>query len=140
MGDTKAVDAVRSAVAALNGGDLDGYLEYFDPTCPRWADGLAQPLSLTDIADGFRQLYVAFDGLHLDEDLLFGDDRFVCAHWRLRGLHVKEYLGFAPKGRSIDVATCEVYEVSGDRVVTTWVHGDLGQLFQQIAAEDGEVT
>ncbi|MCW2887251.1 MAG: hypothetical protein JWL58_4113 [Streptosporangiaceae bacterium] len=139
MGDTKAVDAVRSAVAALNDGDIDGYLGYFDPSCQRWADGLAQPLALTDIGDNLRQLHVAFEGLHLEEDLLFGDDRFVCAHWRLRGLHVNDYLGFRPKGRSIDVTTCEVYEVSGDRVVTAWVHGDIGQLFQQIAAEEGEV-
>jgi hypothetical protein len=53
---------------------------------------------------------------------------------------VNEYMGFAPKERSIDVATCEVYEIDGDRVVTARVHGDLGQLFQQIAAEEGDIT
>jgi hypothetical protein len=140
MGDTKAVDAVRSAVAALNDGDIDGYLGYFDPSCQRWIGGLAQSLALTDIGDNLHQLHAAFEGLHLDEDLLFGDERFVCARWRLRGLHVNDYLGFTPKRRSIDVATCEIYEISGDRVVTAWVYGDLEQLFQQIAAEDGDVT
>lgn len=136
MGDSRAADRVRAAVAALNDGDIDGYLGYFDPSCQRWVDGLAQPLALSDIADNLRQLHAAFEGLHLDEALLFGDQRFACAHWRLRGLHVKEYLGFAPKGRSIDVATCEVYEVSDRRVVTVWVHGDIAQLFQQITAQD----
>jgi predicted ester cyclase len=140
MGDSETVDSVRAAVAALNDGDIDGYLGYFDPSCQRWVDGLAQPLALSDIGDNLRQLHAAFEGLHLDEALLFGDERFACAHWRLRGLHVKEYLGFAPKGRSIHVATCEVYEVSDGRVVTAWVHGDLAQLFQQIAAEDGAIT
>jgi predicted ester cyclase len=140
MNDGKAVDAVRSAVAALNAGDIDGYLRYFDPSCPRWADGLAQPLSLADIGDSLRQLHAAFEGLHLDEDLLFGDERFACARWRLRGHHVRDYLGFAPKGKSVDVRTCEIYEVNGGVVVTAWVYGDLQELFRQIAAEQGDVT
>jgi predicted ester cyclase len=57
-----------------------------------------------------------------------------------RGLHVQEYLGIAPKGRPVDVAACEVHEISDGRVVTAWVHGDLAQLFQQITAEDGGTT
>lgn len=139
MGDSTAVDVVRSAVTALNDGDVDGYLRRFEPSCPRWVPGLAQPLTLAEISDNFRQLYDAFEGLHLGEDLLFGDERFACARWRLRGRHVRDYLGFAPKGRSIDVETCEVYEVSGGLVITTWVYGDLGQLFRQIA-EEGDVA
>jgi predicted ester cyclase len=139
MNSSTAVGAVRSAVAALNDGNIDGYLRHFDPSCPRWAAGLAQPLTLTDIGDNLRLLHAAFDGLHLGEDLLFGDERFACARWRLRGRHVRDYLGFAPKGRSIDVETCEVYEVSGGLVITTWVYGDLGQLFRQIA-EEGDVA
>jgi predicted ester cyclase len=135
-----AADAVRSAVAALNDGDIDGYVRYFDPSCPRWAVGLAQPLTLTDIADSFRLLYAAFEGLHLDEDGLFGDERFACARWRLRGLHVGDYMGFPPKGRSIDVETCEIYEVADGIVVASWVYGDLGQIFRQIGTEQGDAT
>ena len=138
MAASTAVDAVRSAVAALNDGDVDGYLRYFDASCPRWVPGIAQPLTLTDIADNFRLLYAAFEGLHLDEDLLFGDERFACARWRLRGLHVGDYMGFAPKGQSIDVETCEIYEASDGLVVASWVYGDLGQLFRQIGAEPGD--
>lgn len=141
MSDSKAVDAVRSAVAAMNDGDIDGYLAYFDPSCQRWIGGFAQPLSLSAVGDGLRQLHEAFEGLHLAEDLLFGDERFVCARWRMRGLHVNDYLGLSPTGQSIDVETCEVYEIGGDLVVTTWVYGDLlGQLVRQIAADEGVVT
>jgi predicted ester cyclase len=133
MGDSTAVDAVRSAVTALNDGDIDGYLRRFDPSCPRWVPGLAQPLTLSEISDNFRQLHDAFEGLHLGEDLLFGDDQFACARWRLRGLHVKDYMGYPPSGQAIDAETCEIYQVSGGVVVTSWVYGDLGQLFRQIA-------
>jgi hypothetical protein len=136
VGDTRPIDAVRGAVAALNDGDVDGYLGYFDPLSKRWVAGFAQPLSRPDVADGLRQLHAAFNGLRLDEDLLFGDETFVCARWRMRGLHTNDYLGCSPEGRSIDVETCEVYELGGDVVVTSWVYGDvLGQLVRQIAGE-----
>jgi hypothetical protein len=141
MSEGKAVDAVRSAVAALNDGDIDGYLRHFEPACRRWIAGFAQPLSLADVGDGLRQLSAAFDGLHLDEDVLFGDERFACARWRMRGRHIREYLECRPTGQSIDVETCEVYEIGGGLVVTTWVYGDvLGQLVGQLAAAEGDGT
>jgi hypothetical protein len=135
MSDSKAVDTVRAAVMALNDGDIDGYLRYFDPSCPRWVPGFKQPLTLAEISDNFRLLRDAFDGLHLGADLLFGDDQFACAQWRLRGVHVRGYLGYPPKGRAIDTQTCEVYQVSGGLVITSWVYGDLGELFRQISGE-----
>jgi predicted ester cyclase len=140
MGERDGVAAVRSAVAALNDGDVERYLAHFHPDGDRWAVGLAQPLALTDIRESLYHLQAAFEGLHLHEEQLFGDERFVCARWQLQGLHVNDYLGFAPTRKSIDFQTCEVYEIEGELVVTTWVYGDHGQLFRQIAAageEDG---
>jgi predicted ester cyclase len=141
VGDSRAVSAVRLAVAALNDGHVDAYLASFDPRCQRWISGFEQPLDFDDVGASLRQMGAAFDGLRLDEDLLFGDEQFVCARWRMRGRHVDEYLGVAPTGRSIDVETCEVYEVADGVVITTWVYGDvLGQLVGQLAADTGTVA
>jgi hypothetical protein len=141
VGESKAVTTVRAAVTALNAGDVDGYLGCFAASCHRWIAGIAQPLTLADVGDGLRQLHGAFEGLHLHEDVVFGDERFACARWRLRGTHVHDYLGCAPAGRSIDVETCEVYEIGGDRVVASWVYGDLlGQLVRQVTVEVGDVA
>jgi predicted ester cyclase len=136
-----AVAAVRAGVAALNRGDVDGYFRHFHPTCPRWIAGFTEPIGLADVRDGFEQLRDAFAGFHLHEDLLFGDERFVCARWRLRGRHAHEYLGIAPRGRSIDVETCEIYEVADALVVTSWVYGDvLGRLIAQLSGDDEDQT
>jgi predicted ester cyclase len=136
MDTNKAVEAVRSAVAALNEGSIDGYLGHFDPSAKRWIGGAATPLSLTDIGDNLHRMHAAFEGLHLDEDLLFGDERFVCARWRLRGRHVRDYLGFAATGQSIEFETCEVYEIDAGRVAATWVYGDFNQLVRQISPQE----
>ena len=141
MAESRAVTAVRAAVAALNAGDIDGYLGDFDSESRRWVAGFAEPLTLAEVGDGLRQLHAAFEGLHLDEDVVFGDERFACARWRMRGVHVNDYVGCAPTGRSIDVETCEVYEIGRDLVVASWVYGDLlGQLVRQIAVDGGDVA
>jgi predicted ester cyclase len=135
MVQSKAVDTIRAAVLALNDGDVDGYVKHFDPSGPRWVPGSEQPITMTETRDNFLLLRDAFEGLYLGEDLLFGDDQFACAHWRLRGVHVREYMGYAPKGQTINTQTCEVYQVSGGLVISSWVHGDPGELFRQISGD-----
>jgi hypothetical protein len=127
------VEVIRSAVSALNGGDIDGYLGFFDPGCRRWVIGFDEPLSLGQVGDGLRDLVAAFDPLHLGSDALFGDGGLVCARWRLRGTHVGEYLGVAATNRDIDVEQCEIYRVESGVVLESWVYIDPGELFRQIA-------
>jgi predicted ester cyclase len=119
-------------VDALNRGLVEEYLRSFSAESLRWVDGIDAPISLTEVDSNLRHLLSAFEGLHLAEELLFGTDRYVCAHWRMTGRHVGEYYGIAPSRREIDVRLCEVYEFDAGRAVTTWVHGDPTVLFRQI--------
>jgi predicted ester cyclase len=134
MSDRDAVQAVRSAVAALNQGDVEGYLGGFSPSCLRWVSGVDQPRTLDDMRADIVELYAAFEPLHLDEDLLFGSERFVCARWRLVGIHTGAYFGVPATGREIAVQNCEVYEYDGNHVVTVWTYGDPLDLFGQLGA------
>jgi hypothetical protein len=129
---TPEEDLIRRSVAALNVGDVEGYLAGFSPDSPRWVSGLATPLTLDDIRANLTLLTVAFDGLHLDEDLLFGARGFVCARWTLRGVHVGDNGGIAPTHRDIAVESCEVYACAGGRVVESWVYNEMTSLFDQI--------
>jgi predicted ester cyclase len=47
-------------------------------------------------------------------------------------------MGMPSHGNSIDVATCEIYEIADGLVVESWVYQDPGQLFSQMAA--GQAT
>jgi predicted ester cyclase len=125
---------IRSAAAAMNRGDVKGYLSHFSSSCVRWIAGFDQPMSLDGVGEHLGELIRAFDPLHLDEELLIGDDRFVCARWQLRGTQVGAFMGEASHGNSIDVATCEIYEIADDLVVESWVYQDPGQMFTQMAA------
>ena len=126
-------DLIRRSVAALNAGDIEGYLAGFSPDSPRWVSGLKTPLTLNDIRANLTLLTAAFDRLHLDEDLLFGARGFVCARWTLRGVHVGDYGGIAATHREIAVESCEIYALAGAKVVESWVYSDMTSLFDQIA-------
>jgi predicted ester cyclase len=129
---------VRQAVAALNDGDIEGYLNGFTPDCLRWIGGMGLAVDVFDIRDNLRQLFAAFDDLHLDEDLLFGGDGHVCARWTLRGVHTGEYGGIAPTHREIAVETCEVYTFTGDKVTECFVYGETMNLFNQLSESANE--
>jgi predicted ester cyclase len=134
MSDSSSADAIRSAVTAVNAGDVDGYITHFAPTCERWVSGFDQPVSLDDVAESLRQLVRAFSPLQLDEELLISEGAFVCARWRLRGTQTDDYVGLTSNGRSIDVAICEVYEIAAGKVVATWAYQDPSQMFRQMAS------
>jgi predicted ester cyclase len=129
---------VRRAVAALNAGDVEAYLNGFAPDCLRWVGGLGVALTVPDIRENLMQLAAAFDELHLDEDLLFGGAGHVCARWTLRGVHTGEYGGIAPTHREIAVETCEVYTFTGDKVTECHVYGETMSLFNQLSGSAHE--
>lgn len=124
---------LRRAVAALNEGDIEGYLSGFAPDCLRRVGGLDMALTVSDIRENLRQLFAAFEGLHLHEDLLFGGNGHVCARWTLRGVQTGEYGGIAPTHREIAVDTCEIYTFTGDKVTECYVYGESMSLFNQLA-------
>ncbi len=129
------VEAIRVAVAALNSGDIEGYLRHIDPSCKRWVAGLERPLTLTEIEESIHHLREAFEDLFLHEEMLFGTDQLVCARWRMRGIHAKDYMGIVSRRREINLQTCEIYEFGGDRVTTVWTYGDPAQMLRQISAD-----
>ncbi len=138
MSDNAEAGLVRRAVAALNDGDIEGYLSGFGPDCLRWVGGLGVALTVSDIRENLTQLYAAFEELHLDEDLLFGGDGHVCARWTLRGVHTGDYGGIAPTRREIAVDTCEVYTFTGDKVTECHAYGETMSLFNQLSGSGHE--
>jgi predicted ester cyclase len=130
---TSRVESIRAAVAALNRGDVDGYLQSFDVDSKRYLSGSDQPLSYGDINNGVTEMLSAFVPFVLEEEAIFGDEHSVCARWRIRGTQVAPFMGVPSVGATIDVQTCEIYEFEGDLVTVSYVYGDHGEMFRQMA-------
>jgi predicted ester cyclase len=140
MVDSSSKGVIRSAVAAMNHGDVSGYLSHFSSSCVRWIAGFDEPMSLVDIGEHLHQLIEAFEPPRLDEELLVEDGGFVCARWQLRGTQIGPFMGVPSNGKSIDVATCEIYEIKDGLVVESWVYQDPGQMFTQMAIGPKDAT
>lgn len=123
---------IRSAVLALNAGDVTGYLSYFAPSCQRWICGFDNPLGLAEVGEALG--LEAFNPFHLSEELVIAKGDHLCARWQIRGVQTGEFMGSASRGGHIDVATCEIYHIVDERVMTSWVYQDPGQMFAQMAA------
>lgn len=132
------VTAIRAAVAQLNAGDVDGYLAAFTADCRRWLPGLADPVDRSDLRLSLDPVMRAISGFRLEEMVLFGQGRHVCARWRLVGTHAGDQLGIPATGRAVAVETAEIYEFErddGGLVRETWVFGDPMALFHQIGGD-----
>lgn len=136
-GTPEGVEHVRAAVAALNRGDVDAYGAAFHPDCIRWSNDTGMAVPAAEVLETLRQLQAAFTDFRLTDELLFGCGDRVVARWRTRGVHTGEFASIPATGRSIDIRTCEVYELSGDLVVATWSYGDPTAMPRQLGLLDG---
>ncbi len=129
------VEVIRSALVALNAGDVDGYLSGLAPNCTRHVAGIDHAFTKDEVAESLHELVAAFDGFRLEEEMLFGDERHACARWCIRGVHTGDYLGIAATGREIASRMCEIYEVDeiDGSIVKVWTYGDTNDLFRQLA-------
>lgn len=56
------------------------------------------------------------------------------ARMRFSGIHVGDFLGFSPTGKSVSWEGAALFTFSGDRIIDTWVLGDLKTLETQLRA------
>jgi predicted ester cyclase len=141
MAELPTVETLRRAVAALNEGDVSGYIAYFRSDCPRWSPGMDEPAPLSLIRESSEMLLVALEGFHLEELQLFGTGAFVCAHWRLQGRHTREYFGFPPTHNDVSFENIEIYQFEsndGGLICSTWSFGDTAAFMNQLGVSPPE--
>ena len=130
------VETIQAAVRLFNSHDLDGYFQAFATDCMRSAPGSPDMMmSLSDIRAGLELVMSAVEDVRLEEVMLFGERRHVCAWWRMVGTHTGEFLGAPPTGRNIAVDNAEIYEFDADQgglVSKSWSFGDPQALLVQL--------
>jgi steroid delta-isomerase-like uncharacterized protein len=132
------VGAVRRAVAALNDGDVDGYVNAFAATCTRIIPGTTEPLSIEEVVAGMQVFASALDDFRLEEVRLFGEGRQVCAHWVVTGTHTGDQLGVPATGRRAAFESAEIYQFQhedGGLIDASWSFADTASWFAQLEVD-----
>jgi predicted ester cyclase len=131
--EQEQVAALEQALVRWNAGDLEGYLELYDPGAvlhgyPGVEPGLA---SLRAFYQGF---WTAFPGsqLRLEDVVAAGDE--VAARATLTAVHGGAFMGVPATGRAVTLPTLTILRFAGGRCVERWSQADFLGLLQQLGA------
>ena len=124
-------EAIDKAVAAANRGDLDAYMQVYDPSVTLYGYG-PKPIGFDGAKEFYGNLLGALSNVRLTiEDALEEGDK-VAIRYTLAGDHTGELLGAAPTGKSIVLTGQSIFRFKGDKAVERWQSADMLGLLVQL--------
>ena len=133
MAQNENVAAIESAVAQMNAGNVDGYLELYadDLTVHGYPPGVEGKAGVSEFYRSFRNAFSDFE-LTIEDVLTDGDK--VAVRYRLRGTHSDELMGVPASGKPVDVEGQSFFRFENGRVVERWQALDGAALLTQLGA------
>jgi predicted ester cyclase len=123
----------RAAVDCANGGDLQGYLDFYSDDVV--FGGVSQePLDKAGVVAFHENFYSAFPGAQARFlDLVEHDDR-LAARLLLSGRHAGEFLGVPASGNDVQLAITTILTMRDGKCVERWSTADMLGLLIQVGA------
>ena len=133
MAQNENVAAIENAVAHMNSGNLDGYLELYadDVTVHGYPPGVEGKAGVSEF---YRSFAKALPDLQLTADDVIADGDKVAVRYSLRGTHSDELMGVPATGKEVDVTGQSFFRFENGRVVERWQSLDGMTLMTQIGA------
>jgi predicted ester cyclase len=133
MTDHLGVAALRRAGERWNAGDLDGYLEIYDPGVVIHGYQGVEP-GLASARQFYAGFFTAFPGAQLTfEDVFPYEDRVAC-RFVLRGTHGGPLMGMPATGKAVVMPGITILRFVGNKCVERWSQADFLGLLQQVGA------
>jgi steroid delta-isomerase-like uncharacterized protein len=133
MAQNENVAAIESAVAQMNAGNVDGYLELYadDLTVHGYPPGVEGKAGVSEFYRSFRNAFSDFE-LKVEDVLTDGDK--VAGRYTIRGTHSGELMGVPGSGNKVDISGQSFFRFRDGRVVERWQSLDGAALLTQIGA------
>lgn len=133
MAQNENVAAIESAVAHMNAGNVDGYLELYadDLTVHGYPPGVEDKAGVSEFYRSFRNAFSDFE-LTIEDVLADGDK--VAGRYTIRGTHSGELMGVPGSGNRVEVDGQSFFRFENGRVAERWQALDGVPLMQQIGA------
>jgi predicted ester cyclase len=131
---TTPQEALATAHARWNAGDLEGYLELYDDRIQLHGYS-PEPLGKDEVRAFYEAIFAAFGSpppLEFHEVLWQGDTATI--RFTMGGTHVGEFMGVPPTGTEIALPGITILRFDGDRVVERWSQADMLGLLVQLGA------
>ena len=133
MAQNENVAAIESAVAQMNAGNVDGYLELYadNVTVHGYPPGVEGKAGITEFYRSFRNGFSDFE-LSVEDVMTDGDK--VAGRYRIRGTHSDELMGVPGSGNKVDIEGQSFFRFENGRVAERWQSLDGANLMTQIGA------
>ena len=133
MAQNENVAAIESAVAQMNAGNVDGYLELYadDLTVHGYPPGVEGKAGVSEFYRSFRSGFSDFE-LTIEDVLTDGDK--VAGRYTIRGTHSGELMGVPGSGNKVELDGQSFFRFENGRVVERWQAMDAVPLLIQIGA------
>ena len=133
MAQNENVAAIESAVAQMNAGNVDGYLELYadDLTVHGYPPGVEGKGGVSEFYRSFRNAFSDFE-LTIEDVLTDGDK--VAGRYKIRGTHSGELMGVPGSGSKVDLDGQSFFRFQDGKVVERWQAMDGAALLTQIGA------
>jgi predicted ester cyclase len=125
--------SLHRARDAWNAGDLDGYLQLYDPAIRLYGYS-PDPMGKDEVRAFYEGIFAAFGSPQLEfHEELWDDDR-VAIRFTMTGRHGGEFMGVPPSGTDIALPGITILRFAGDRVVERHSQADMLGLLVQLGA------
>jgi len=133
MAQNENVAAIESAVAHMNAGNVDGYLELYadDLTVHGYPPGVEGKAGVSEFYRSFRNAFSDFE-LTIEDVLTDGDK--VAGRYTIRGTHSGELMGVPGSGNKVELGGQSFFRFQDGKVVERWQAMDGAALLTQIGA------
>lgn len=128
-----AQEALSTALACWNAGDLDGYLTLYDERI-RLHGYSPEPMSKTEVRAFYDGIFRAFGRPTLEFHEVLWSGGACSIRFTMTGRHVGEFLGVPATGTSIALPGITILHFEGERVIERFSQADMLGLLVQIGA------
>jgi predicted ester cyclase len=127
---------VQRALENWNKGDLNGYLEMYDPGCNLYGyDGVGP--GLAGIRKFYEDFWGAFPHSHITIGNIIGEGDKVALDFTLRAVHEGNLMGIPPTGKSVTVAGATILRFANGKCIERYSQTDFMGLLKQLGVMPG---
>lgn len=125
---------VRNALVLFNAGEVDAYLELYDPELVFHGLPVGLPAGVEGVRGFYQGLAAAFEDAHFEVDYIIAARSRVVVRYTFRGLHRAGFLGRAATGRQIHASGATILRIKNNRCVERWSDLDVAGAIDRAAA------
>lgn len=126
--------ALLQAIDHWNGGNLDQYLELYDPDIGLHGFPAGLPPGAAGAKVFYEGLLTAFPNPRLTlDDVITEGDKIAC-RFHMEATHEGEFMGIPRTGNEVSVTGATILQFSGGKCVERWNEADMMGWMQQIGA------